>query len=88
MDDVVRARHVAVHAAQSERDLAAALPALLHVTRDRDTLASAVVGISGELAHQPDDRVLRRARAILVGAMNTADYPHVESARGLRTRRY
>jgi hypothetical protein len=81
VDDVVRARHIAVHVAEGDNGLAAALPALLHATKDRAALECAVDRISGELAHQPDDRVLRRARAILVGAMNTAAYPRFETTR-------
>jgi hypothetical protein len=73
-DELERVREVALDEALHDGDLSSALPALLRVTRERAVLDAAVAHCNRELQLEPDDAVLRRARAMIVGAMHTTAY--------------
>jgi hypothetical protein len=70
-----QARLIAIEAAEQDDDLAALLPTLLRATRKRADIEGAIKLLNRELARRPRDPLLRRARAMLVGALHTTAYP-------------
>jgi hypothetical protein len=75
LDGPNKARLAAIDAARQDDDLAALLPLLLRATRKREEVEAAVKLLNRELAQKPRDPLLRRARAMLVGALHTTAYP-------------
>jgi hypothetical protein len=75
LDGPNEARLAAIEAARHDDDLAALLPLLLRATRERHDIEEAVKLLNRELAQKPRDPLLRRARAMLVGALHTTAYP-------------
>ncbi|MCU1427156.1 MAG: hypothetical protein JWL83_1156 [Actinomycetia bacterium] len=70
MDDAGLVWRAAVHGAVERVDVAELLPALTGITRQAQPLRAAVQQVDRELRNKPNDVVLRRARALLTGALS------------------
>src|SRR5689334_20160858 len=74
MDAPERLRDAAINAAVDDADLVSALARFLRLTQDRDVVEDTLTRVDDELRAAPEDAVLRRARALLIGALSTAAY--------------
>jgi len=81
MDAVDELRQVAVSTALDDADLTAALPRFMRATRDATVMEAAIDHLERELEQSPDGAVLRRARALLMGALRTSIYSHGDAPR-------
>jgi hypothetical protein len=72
LDLAGRIYQAAVNAAIAGDDLETVLPALVRITRGCAPLRDAIRRCEEQLAGDPDDPVVRRAREMLVGALGTS----------------
>jgi hypothetical protein len=72
LDLAGRIYQAAVNAAIAGDDLETVLPALVRITRACAPMRAAIRRCEEQLAGDPDDPVVRRAREMLVGALGTS----------------
>jgi hypothetical protein len=70
VEEPERARRVAIVAVEADLDLVGFLPLLRRVTSDHAAIRAAADGINRDLVADETNVVLRRARALLVGALH------------------
>jgi hypothetical protein len=70
VDAPSRVRQAAVRAAEQDEDLLGFLPQLMRITRNRELIDRAIVGIDRELLDDAPDPLLLRARSLLASSRN------------------